>query len=272
MRGLSVVAAATHNAALVETSSEAHDAAGPATDEHTGLLPAAQHPAETADRAAAQPVAGAAGVGAAGPSVWEGLHTPPTPIKPITPIAAATAVTAAGVDMPASGVAGTTGDGGWQTLEGPFIAVLCSNVPQIAKDMRAAPHAHLADGCLDLVVIPGSVGACALPLCPVSCRSARLRVYVFDAPLMLVFVLCCAGKCKLLSMFLGFENGEHVHDPSVRYLKVRAMELRPDPFSGDFDGYLNVDGETLEEFLPVRVCVVPAAWRVFRLHPPPQGL
>jgi hypothetical protein len=41
------------------------------------------------------------------------------------------------------------------------------------------------------------------------------------------------------------------------------LELQPTAFSSDFAGHLNVDGETLDEFLPVRVEALPRFWNVF---------
>ena len=47
-------------------------------------------------------------------------------------------------------------------------------------------------------------------------------------------------------------------------MQVRALELRPQRFSSEIAGHLNVDGETLDNIAPVRVEIVPSAWRVFR--------
>lgn len=51
-------------------------------------------------------------------------------------------------------------------------------------------------------------------------------------------------------MFGKLEKGEHVTDPNVTYLKVKALKLTPDPSQ---TGYLDVDGEKLPKYEPVSI-------------------
>ena len=53
----------------------------------------------------------------------------------------------------------------WKEMSGSFIVFLACNLPYMAKDMAATPHAKLADGCYDLV----SRSPRAPRLCPDPC-------------------------------------------------------------------------------------------------------
>eukprot|EP00164_Ancoracysta_twista_P000801 GFYU01001055.1.p1 GENE.GFYU01001055.1~~GFYU01001055.1.p1 ORF type:complete len:612 (-),score=131.51 GFYU01001055.1:125-1960(-) len=79
----------------------------------------------------------------------------------------------------------------WRVLEGQFAFVMAVNTPYILPDMKAAPLAHLCDGCVDLVVVRNCT------------------------------------KAEILSIIPLLENGQHVDSPLVEYHKASQFFLEP---------------------------------------------
>lgn len=105
----------------------------------------------------------------------------------------------------------TNGGGGdeglqWRTIEGKFSMVWALNVTHAASDNFTCPHAELADGCFDVLVLRDDV-----------------------------------KRSTILTMFLEMEKGSHIKNPAVEYYK--AKEIVWEPLSEA--GMLSVDGELM---------------------------
>ncbi|KAL8130409.1 hypothetical protein V2J09_019564 [Rumex salicifolius] len=99
----------------------------------------------------------------------------------------------------------------WRTIEGPFISIWIHNVPWGSEDAMPAPDAKFSDGFLDLVLIR-------------------------DCP-----------KMALLSLMTEVSKGNHIKDPHVLYIKVKAFILEPGQRTTDKSkgGIIDSDGEVL---------------------------
>jgi len=95
-----------------------------------------------------------------------------------------------------------------------FLVVWALNVPYPSYDMYTAPMAHLSDGYMDLL-------------------------YLTDTT-----------KYKLTSVFLSIENGSHVNDAVVEYVKVKAIRLTPR--NQERTSQIGIDGERIP-YLPVEI-------------------
>lgn len=95
----------------------------------------------------------------------------------------------------------------WQVLEGEFIALWVMNVAWATHSVLAAPHARLADGYMDVLIIRKGI-----------------------------------TRWRLLTAFLKIATGEHLLIPEMEYYKVRCLHLEPlSP-----EGLLAVDGEQIK--------------------------
>lgn len=95
----------------------------------------------------------------------------------------------------------------WQVLEGEFIALWVMNVAWATHSVLAAPHARLADGYMDVLIIRKGI-----------------------------------TRWRLLTAFLKIATGEHLLIPEMEYYKVRCLHL--EPLSSE--GLLAVDGEQIK--------------------------
>lgn len=80
-----------------------------------------------------------------------------------------------------------------------------TNVAWVGRDVHAAPHAHVADGCIDLVFARG------------------------------------ATRPQVAALLLGLETGTHVESEAVEYVKARSFRLEPRCPDTQFDA----DGERM---------------------------
>lgn len=94
----------------------------------------------------------------------------------------------------------------WQVLEGEFVALWVMNVAWATHSVLAAPHARLADGYMDVLIIRKGI-----------------------------------TRWRLLTAFLKIATGEHLLLPEMEYYKVRCLHL--EPLSSK--GLLAVDGEEI---------------------------
>ncbi|MGK7874684.1 MAG: diacylglycerol kinase family protein [Xenococcaceae cyanobacterium] len=98
-------------------------------------------------------------------------------------------------------------DSGWQVIEDEFVVFWAMNVAWAADDIKAAPHAHLSDGTMDVLVLRQGI-----------------------------------SKWQLLCALLSSSNGNHISLPYVEYYKVRCFRLEP----LTSQGILAVDGEQVD--------------------------
>jgi sphingosine kinase len=95
------------------------------------------------------------------------------------------------------------GEDGWVTLEqSDFVFIILCNIPWIARDMFAAPYGHVNDMCMDLIFAGPGV-----------------------------------GRSNLVKALIDMEEGKHITNPKMRYVKCRACEIIPR------DGLISIDGE-----------------------------
>lgn len=111
----------------------------------------------------------------------------------------------------------------WQAIEDEFVLFWAMNVPWATFDIKAAPHAQLSDGAMDILVVRRGV-----------------------------------SKLELLSALLSSAKGEHIFLPSVEYYKVLSFRLEPLTSRG----ILAVDGEQVD-YSPIQVQVHRGMARVF---------
>ena len=102
------------------------------------------------------------------------------------------------------------GDSAWRVVEGPLLFVWLKNTKWDAEDLKPAPQARLADGCVDLIYMRAPV-----------------------------------SRWRLLLLFLQLETGAHVGAKGVHYVKCRRVVLEPGASSTGKGGHVNVDGELL---------------------------
>ncbi|WP_299405190.1 diacylglycerol kinase family protein [Acaryochloris sp. IP29b_bin.148] len=96
---------------------------------------------------------------------------------------------------------------GWQVIEGEFVALWAMNVAWATHSVFAAPHAQLADGYMDVLIIRKGI-----------------------------------TRWRLLTAFLKIATGDHLSLPEMEYYKVRCLHL--EPLSSQ--GLLAVDGEEIK--------------------------
>jgi len=100
------------------------------------------------------------------------------------------------------------GGGEWVSIEDDFALVAGVGVPWVSHDMYLAPKAILDDGCLDLMMVKGGM-----------------------------------GRCALLNTFMGLETGTHLPEEGAvgeyQYMKVTALRVEGSA------GIIAADGEVL---------------------------
>lgn len=109
-------------------------------------------------------------------------------------------------------------------LDGQFLLTCGLNVSHISSDAYIAPYAHLADGTMDLILIPRG-----------------------------------ANKAELTSWLIGMEEGTHLVGSKIQqYYKVTRFSLIPDEH---MPGQIALDGERTPN-TPVDCRILPAALRL----------
>lgn len=111
----------------------------------------------------------------------------------------------------------------WWVIEGEFVGLWVMNVAWATHSVHAAPHAQLADGYMDVLIIRKGI-----------------------------------SRWRLLTAFLKIATGEHLLLPEMEYYKVRCLHLEPQGATG----LLAVDGEQIEH-RPVQLQVLPCVAQVF---------
>ena len=105
--------------------------------------------------------------------------------------------------------------------EDDFLFILCMNTIHTGKGMKAAPHAKLDDGLLDLIIVR------------------------YDIPTL-----------SLISLLLKIFKGNHIKSKYVEYKQVEKVELQPE--NSDI---LNIDGENKWDtpvkisVIPKKLCI-----------------
>ncbi len=111
----------------------------------------------------------------------------------------------------------------WCVIEDDFIGLWVMNVAWAAHSVQAAPHAQLADGYMDVLIIRKGI-----------------------------------TRWRLLTAFLKISTGEHLLLPDMEYYKIRCLRLEPQGSAG----LLAVDGEQIDH-CPVQLNVLPNHAQVF---------
>jgi diacylglycerol kinase family enzyme len=121
-------------------------------------------------------------------------------------------------------------DEDWVTVpDDCHVMAMANNFQDAARDMAIAPYAHVADGSIDLVMA-GSM------------RSESIG---------------SISRKNFIAIFLGLEEGKHIHNSMVTYVKCRAVELKP------LEGLLMSDGEVIAT-AGARVTTIPNGARIVR--------
>lgn len=94
----------------------------------------------------------------------------------------------------------------WVTIEDDFLLLLISHVSHIAYDVHSNPGKILGDGCFEIMMIRKPI-----------------------------------QRFRLLSMFLGIENGDHISAEEIEFIKVKAYRLEPLVSEGIY----SMDGEVI---------------------------
>jgi sphingosine kinase len=110
-----------------------------------------------------------------------------------------------------------------QVIEDEFVLFWAMNSIWASHDLKPTPHAHLADGAMDLLIARKGIS-----------RSQLLKA----------FLLCASGK--------------HLSIPYIEYYKVRSFQLEPLTKGGIFA----VDGERID-YSPLQVSVLRGVAKVF---------
>jgi sphingosine kinase len=108
-------------------------------------------------------------------------------------------------------------------IDTDFVLLWAMNVPWAAYNLYTAPHATLADGTIDLLIIRGG-----------------------------------ASRWQILRAFLQMGKGKHIELPYVEYHKVRGFRLEPDGNRG----VLAIDGEGIP-CLPTTIEIHQGLGRIF---------
>lgn len=134
---------------------------------------------------------------------------------------------------------------GWQPLvvdpPDTFTFIMAANVPYIARDMKLAPHAHLSDGCFDLVYTDGKVTRAQLVGAMIDMEEGTH----FEA------------MAKQQQSRTAAASGGKTTKPPMEYVKCLALEVAP------ITGFVMADGEVLP-FGTVTVVSMPGAVEVVR--------
>ena len=117
----------------------------------------------------------------------------------------------------------TIDDQGWVTIEGKFTFVTLANCSHLSYDAQLAPHAHLSDSCMDLVIVRR------------------------------------ASKPAMAAFMINLEDGTHIESDFCEYIKVSAFYLEPLP--GEYTCMIGIDGEQTNN-KPILVTLIPAAIRL----------
>ncbi len=101
----------------------------------------------------------------------------------------------------------------WQVMQDDFVLIWAMNISHATQNIKAAPHAHLSDGMMDIIIVRRGI-----------------------------------SKLNLLLAFLKAAQGKHLSLPGIEFYKVRGFRLEPlTP-----QGILTVDGEQVE-YLPIEM-------------------
>lgn len=111
----------------------------------------------------------------------------------------------------------------WCVIEGDFIGLWVMNVAWATHSVQAAPHAQLADGFMDVLIIRKGI-----------------------------------TRWRLLTAFLKIATGEHLLLPDMEYYKIRCLRLEPQ----GSEGLLAVDGEQIDH-CPVQLNILANHAQVF---------
>ena len=84
-----------------------------------------------------------------------------------------------------------------------FLFILCSNTIHTGKGMKAAPHAKLDDGLLDVIIVKSNISI-----------------------------------LSLINLLLKIFSGQHIYSPYVEYIQASTIKLEP-----SIHEILNIDGE-----------------------------
>lgn len=103
-------------------------------------------------------------------------------------------------------VGARTEEEGWETIDADWMMILALNTTHMAHNVQAAPKASISDGLMDLLTISK------------------------------------ASRRTLLRMILAMEEGSHMSDPDLSYIKARAFVLKPQQ-SDDRHKLHGIDGE-----------------------------
>lgn len=114
--------------------------------------------------------------------------------------------------------AAASADSGWVTLpERDFVLLGICNMPWIARDMRYAPYAAPDDGTIDIVYRAGAV-----------------------------------SRAESLKCLVDIEDGSHIRNQSIGYIKASAVLVEP------HEGLMMADGEVVP-FTGIEATAVPRA-------------
>lgn len=98
---------------------------------------------------------------------------------------------------------------GWETVSADWMMILALNTTHMAHNVQAAPQANISDGLIDILTISK------------------------------------ASRRTLLRMILAMENGSHMSDPDLSYIKASAFVLKP-TVNDDKHRLHGIDGEKCE--------------------------
>lgn len=108
----------------------------------------------------------------------------------------------------------------WQILESKFVTVVACNISKLSSDLIAAPYAHLADNCIDLLIVEK------------------------------------CSRSELVSLFTEMETGEFINHATfnahsfVKYLKVKQLKITQ---NGKQKCIFGLDGEKVPSKNPLSV-------------------
>ena len=112
-----------------------------------------------------------------------------------------------------------------EVIEGDFVLFWAVQTSHAAGTMHSGPGVTLDDGVLTMMIIRN------------------------------------CSRCELLSLLLTIDEGKHVDEDKVEFIKAYAYRLEPVVFNSDADGIYSLDGEVVE-YGPIQASVLPAAARV----------
>ncbi|KAK7112373.1 sphingosine kinase 2-like [Littorina saxatilis] len=115
----------------------------------------------------------------------------------------------------------------WVVIEGKFVLACAIYQTHLGSDMLAAPSARLSDGIIHLMFVREGI-----------------------------------SRNNLFNLFLTFSEGTHIDSPYVEFVPVLAFRLEPHHNSGN----IMIDGERLDEVMPVQGQVLPGLARIMAIQ------